>query len=144
MDAIQNIKRSEVDSCSDEETDFEMQTRKSKRRAQLSRLLAMVLDTSGVSDERRMLTELVEQKLDAYTERKDELVELRTLREGGGSDSDRIDEDPSAPSLAELRKMQEDASKLAASSTSGDERKLKFAIKNRTKTITPTQKKRPP
>ena len=45
----------------------------------------MVLDTSGVSDERRMLTELVEQKLDAYTERKDELVELRTLREGGGS-----------------------------------------------------------
>ena len=81
VDAIQNIKRSEVDSCSDEETDFEMQTRKSKRRAQLSRLLAMVLDTSGVSDERRMLTELVEQKLDAYTERKDELVELRTLRE---------------------------------------------------------------
>ena len=32
VDAIQNIKRSEVDSCSDEETDFEMQTLKSKRR----------------------------------------------------------------------------------------------------------------
>ena len=116
VDAIQNIKRSEVDSCSDEETDFEMQTRKSKRRAQLSRLLAMVLDTSGVSDERRMLTELVEQKLDAYTERKDELVELRTLREGGGSGDTYYDEDPFAPSPVELKKMQEDASKLAASS----------------------------
>ena len=129
VDAIQNIKRSEVDSCSDEETDFEMQTRKSKRRAQLSRLLAMVLDTSGVSDERRMLTELVEQKLDAYTERKDELVELRTLREGGGSGDTYYDEDPFAPSPVELRKMQEDASKLAASSTSGDEREAEIRDK---------------
>ena len=129
VDAIQNTKRSEVDSCSDEETDFEMQTRKSKRRAQLSRLLAMVLDTSGVSDERRMLTELVEQKLDAYTERKDELVELRTLREGGGSGDTYYDEDPFAPSPVELRKMQEDASKLAASSTSGDEREAEIRDK---------------
>ena len=129
VDAIQNTKRSEVDSCSDEETDFEMQTRKSKRRAQLSRLLAMVLDTSGVSDERRMLTELVEQKLDAYTERKDELVELRTLREGGGSGDTYYDEDPFAPSPVELRKMQEDASKLAAPSTSGDEREAEIRDK---------------
>tara|TARA_B100001996_G_scaffold298029_1_gene238423 strand:- start:211 stop:2475 length:2265 start_codon:yes stop_codon:yes gene_type:complete len=129
VDAIQNIKRSEVDSCSDEETDFEMQTRKSKRRAQLSRLLAMVLDTSGVSDERRMLTELVEQKLDAYTERKDELVELRTLREGGGSGDTYYDEDPFAPSPVELRKMQEDASKVAASSTSGDVREAEIRDK---------------
>ena len=35
-DAMQKTKRSEVDSCTDEETDFEMQTRKSRRRAQLS------------------------------------------------------------------------------------------------------------
>ena len=104
VDAIQNIKRSEVDSCSDEETDFEMQTRKSKRRRIPSRLLAMVLDTSGVSDERRMLTELVEQKLDAYTERKDELVELRTLREGGGSGDTYYDEDPFAPSACRIEK----------------------------------------
>ena len=107
-DAMQKTKRSEVDSCTDEETDFEMQTRKSRRRAQLSRLLAMVLDTSGVSDERRMLTELVEQKLDAYTERKDELVELRTLREDGGSGDPFYDEDPFAPSPIELKKMREE------------------------------------
>ena len=87
------------------------------------------LDTSGVSDERRMLTELVEQKLDAYTERKDELVELRTLREGGGSGDTYYDEDPFAPSPVELRKMQEDASKLAASSTSGDEREAEIRDK---------------
>ena len=126
-DAMQKTKRSEVDSCSDEETDFEMQTRKSKRRAQLSRLLAMVLDTSGVSDERRMLTELVEQKLDAYTERKDELVELRALRTGGngGSSDPFYDEDPFAPSPIELKKMREeeqDANRLAASSSGGIER----------------------
>jgi len=126
-DAMQKTKRSEVDSCSDEETDFEMQTRKSKRRAQLSRLLAMVLDTSGVSDERRMLTELVEQKLDAYTERKDELVELRALRAGGngGSSDPFYDEDPFAPSPIELKKMREeeqDANRLAASSSGGIER----------------------
>jgi Ca2+-binding EF-hand superfamily protein len=106
---MQKTKRSEVDSCTDEETDFEMQTRKSRRRTQLSRLLAMVLDTSGVSDERRMLTELVEQKLDAYTERKDELVELRAMRAGDGGSADPFyDEDPFAPSPIELKKMREE------------------------------------
>lgn len=93
-EASQQKKSSKVEYISDEETDFEMQTRKSRRRAQLSRLLAMVLDTSGVSDERRMLTELVEQKLDAYTDRKDELVELKALREGGGGGDPFYDEDP--------------------------------------------------
>ena len=54
-----------------------------------------------------MLTELVEQKLDAYTERKDELVELRAMRAG---DVWRpfYDEDPFAPSPIELKKMREE------------------------------------